>query len=235
MKQYLRLDEKYIIKTYKTKTELEVLEFLSFNSFENDDDYEPAVDSVLEECVGNYDPSFPKLKKIILLWYIRIATLGDELDISFKCKECQQQQQLTVSLSKLFKLPSKFTEDFSPEFIDSSCPSDLTKQIDDEMDIEEYEDYFKNIVDYHIIYNNNFSFNCQYCEKENYTNLLTFKNALSFLSEDNFYTLTEWIHTLMYYDNCSRSDILEMSPIQRMLEINYFKETKKKETQNENI
>ena len=89
-------------------------------------------------------------------------------------------------------------------------------------------EYFKNIVDYHIIYNNNFLFNCQYCEKENFTNLLTFKNALSFLSEDNFYTLTEWIHTLMYYDNCSRSDILEMSPVQRMLEINYFKETKKK-------
>lgn len=232
MQQYLHLDERYLIKGYKTRTELDVLEFLSFNTFEDDNDYEPAVDNVLSECVSNYNPNIPKIKKIIMLWCVRIITLGDELDITFKCKKCHRQQNLSVSLSKLLRLPSKFTEEFKPEFIDSSSTKDFTEILDNEMDIEEYENYLNNIFDFHIIYNNKFLFNCQYCNYENFTNLLTFKSALSFLSEDTFYTLTDWIHNLIYYDNCSRSDILEMTPMQRMLEINYFKETIKKESLN---
>lgn len=229
MDQYLHLDKTYKIHGYKTKTELEVLEFLAFSSFENDDDYEPAVDNILSECVGNYNPKLSKLEKVIMLWCVRMITLGDEIDITFKCKECHKQQNLTVSLSNLLKLPTKFSEELNPKFINSASNEDMTEQLDDDMDMEEYEEYLQNIIDYHIIYNNKFTFNCQYCDNENFTNLLTYKSALSFLSEDSYHSLTEWIHTLMYFSNCSRSDVLDMTPIQRMLEINYFKEVKKKE------
>ena len=66
MDQYLHLDKTYKIHGYKTKTELEVLEFLAFSSFENDDDYEPAVDNILSECVGNYNPKLSKLEKSVV-------------------------------------------------------------------------------------------------------------------------------------------------------------------------
>ena len=45
----------------------------------------------------------------------------------------------------------------------------------------------------------------------------------------NFFYLIKWINVLVYYGNFTRQDILNMSPIQRMLEINLFKKIKAKE------
>ena len=71
--------------------------------------------------------------------------------------------------------------------------------------------------------------NCSKCKTKSFDNLLTFKGCLKFISEDKFDKLVEWINVLVYYGNFTRQDILNMSPIQRMLEINLFKKIKAKE------
>lgn len=229
MKQYLHLDRDYRISGYTTETELEVLEFLSFSSFESDSEYEPMVDHVLEKCVEGYSLNIPKINKILMLWAVRMVTLGNEATISFKCQECKQRQDLTIDLQELVTFPTMFSEKIKRKIVESSSGMDLTEEINDEMEMEEYEDFLRNISNYYVLYSHKFSFKCQYCHHENFTDFISFKSALSFLSEDSYTTLSEWIHALVYYGKHSREDILKMTPIQRMLEIKYFNETMKKE------
>ncbi len=232
MKQFLHLDRDYRISGYSTGLELEILEFLSFSTFESDSEYEPMVDHVLSLCVDDYDPRVPKINKILMLWAVRIITLGNEATITFKCPFCKRHQDLTIDLQGVVTFPTMFSEKIKRRIVESSSGEDLTKDLSDEMEIEEYEEFLSEISHYYILYNHKFVFECQYCQKENFADFISFKGALSFLSEDSYTTLCEWIHTLVYYGKFSREDILRMTPVQRMLEIKFFNETMKKEALN---
>ena len=55
---------------------------------------------------------------------------------------------------------------------------------------------------------------------------------LEFISEENFGSLSKYIHLLVYYGHLTRSDILEMTPLERIFELNLLQETQKEITKN---
>ena len=97
------------------------------------------------------------------------------------------------------------------------------------MDFDLYNELISDPKKFFIVYNNKAILKCSKCHAKSFDNLLTFKGCLKFISEDKFDKLVEWINVLVYYGNFTRQDILNMSPIQRMLEINLFKKIKAKE------
>jgi len=233
MRRSIRLDKEYIVHSYLTEDELAIKEFLAFNEVD-DDDLEPFVDELLQKFVEEYDPEMDKIKKIVLLWCIRILTLGDEIEVNFKCKKCGNVQDTTISLANLLRFPEIDSDEVPTKFVDSSEPIEISDEFYDEMDIDDFEFYAKNLYSYYIVYNTKIHFNCYYCNEDHFTNLMSFKKVLQFMSEDSYETLTEWLHVLVYFGHLTRNDVLKMTPVQRMLEIKYFQETKKKELGDQN-
>ena len=85
----------------------------------------------------------------------------------------------------------------------------------------------KNIKDYLDLYNFTPKVICPYCGKEITLNISSLKTILSFVSDESFISLSKAIHTLTYFEHNGRNDILQMTPIQRILEMQNLKNTQK--------
>lgn len=232
MYRYLKLGSKtLLVKPYTTDTELKVLEVIKLNEFKHDDDYEPIVDCVLERCL-KIVPNLTKIEKIITVWYLRLITLGDEISLNTRCTNCNKAQNKIISVLDLFSEPSKYSEEIKPKLVSSLEFSDVLESlVDPELDIDCFDE--TNLLDYFFVYNNELDLNCDSCKSTIRINLLTFKECLNFLSEESLESLTTWLHILVYSDNLSRQDVLSMTPVERMLEINYFKEQNKRDNNGE--
>lgn len=218
-----------LVKPYNTELELKILETLKFNEFE-ENEFEPMVDELLEKCVKKL-PNLSKIEKILTVWYIRSITLGDEISILFKCPKCGKTQNIILNLENILSLQKNKSDFIEPKIYSDEEFNKIKKEdlLSEDLDIESFEEI--NIFDYFSIYNEKTLINCLNCDYSFYTELFTFKQCLSFLSEDSLESLTSWLHILVYSDNLTRSDVLNMTPLERMIEINYFNEQCKKENE----
>ena len=150
-----------LVKPYTTELELDVLETLKFNDFE-EEDLEPLVDYFLEKTVKKV-PNLSKLEKILTIWFIRMITIGDEISIVFKCKNCGKTQNKVINLSDFINIPTLYSEDVKPKILSENEFALLNKddELDEDMDIETYQNI--NLFDYYFIYKQKIMFNCGYC------------------------------------------------------------------------
>ena len=217
------------VQPYDTETELNVLEYLAVDDMDesdrDDDYYETLVLDFLERLTSYDVRSLSKIERILLVWKIREITIGDEVDVVYKCPGCGRVQQDSISAKDL----CQYAE--SDKFISSEDFQSLSLNPADyaDMDYDEFLNYQNNLSDYYNIYNNKIPLECKNCKHTGINNLLTYKNCMKFLSEDSFISLTEWLNVLVYYGHHIRSDVLKMTPMQRMLEIKYFKKIKDSE------
>lgn len=228
MYRSVRVGSKYwLMEPYKTSTELDILEFLTFNSYDEDNQYEAIVDDILQSHVSQYNRNIPKIDKIILLWNLRVITIGDEISLTYSCSKCGTKQTETVSIHNLILNSSESSDYLPAEFTKFKSIleyENIPENIPDNIPLTDYENIYNNILNYVNLYNNNYKVNCRYCNVGNFLNVFTYKTTLSFMSDDNFNSLTSWIHTLVFTGKNTREDVLKMSPIQRLMEIKYFKE-----------
>lgn len=227
---------KVLVDTFNTGLELEVLEEL-FCSSETEDEniFEVLVDDFLSRLTKFDISKLSKIEKIILVWKIRELTLGDDINIVYKCPSCGCPCQQTISVEDLCCTGEEVDRNtfykklISKEELERLSENDFSDIDIEDLDFDLYSELISDPKKFFIVYNNKVVLNCSKCKTKSFDNLLTFKGCLKFISEDKFDKLVEWINVLVYYGNFTRQDILNMSPIQRMLEINLFKKIKAKE------
>lgn len=218
------------VQPYNTRLELDVIETNRFSEL-NEDDCEIIVNEIISKCTNAEPSELSKYEKIAIVFFIRAITIGDELSINYTCPCCGSKNHKIVNLSDVFSEPCKFSDTIKPKFMsnDEYMNVNIESEIDSDMDIEEFENL--NLFDYYFIYNEKINLLCSKCNTESHTSIITYKQCVDFFSEETFESLTSWIHILVYSDSHSRSDVLEMTPIERMMEINYF--NKQTETEKE--
>lgn len=222
------------IKPYDTRIELCLLELLSFSDYENDDYYECIVDQILSECVQNYDNSISKIEKIITLMYVRNITVGDEFNANITCPYCKRNINKKINLDDIVMLSSEVHDDITHQFINSNTFNvNLDDYNVDDWDINEYESVSEHLTDYFTLYNPEIKVTCQ-CGKQHIVNFFQYKTILNFLSDDTFISLSSCIRVIVMQNKYSRESVLDMTPVQRLIELKYIKEQIQKE-QNEQI
>lgn len=212
-----------IMKPYTTQDELELLEFLAFNKYDNDDEYETIVDEFLSRCVKDYNRFMTKIEKIILLWNLRIISQGDEIRIVYKCPKCNNKITLRLQINDIIMNASIKSKNVKHKILsihEFKGKDELTNI--DNLDISEYDDIIDHITDYFTLYDDAIEHKCPMCGNMSKINPISYKNALSFMSDDSFASLTSYIHALVYSGNNTRQDVLSMTPVQRLMEIKYF-------------
>lgn len=232
-------DHRILISTYNTELELSVLEEMwceNADDVHHEDDYfESFADEFLQTLTDYNIKKLTKIEKVLLIWKIRSLTIGDDINIVFKCPKCSRVIQKTISVDDICAYGEyAHLNIFEKNLISKQQLEDFDINDYDfeDMDYDEYLNISENTEQYFNVYNERIELKCSKCGNTVYDNLLTYKGCLRFISEDSFLSLTEWLNVLVYYGHLTRSDILKMSPIQRMLQIKYFKSIKEQENQN---
>ena len=239
MKNIIHLNGKqYSIKPFLTKDELDVLEFLFTNDNLSYNEYVSVLDEFLEK--QNINTDIPVLEKICLLLKVREITIGNEINVKATCSKCKKPFDNKIFINKIISTAKMHDENIHAlvnlNNIDNLKLEDIApEEYIDNLDYDEYLNISANIKNYVDTYNFKYMLKCSYCSEKTEI-ILTLDKIISFISEEDFGSLSKIIHLLCYYEHLSRSDVLNMTPIQRVLELNYLQETQKNiaDTKNKN-
>ena len=229
-----------LVETYKTDLELSILEELMCSSSgkqeDNDSDYKTLVEDFLTQLTDYNIALLTKMEKILLVWKIRALTIGDDVSVVFKCPHCGRTSQTVFSVSDLCYFgPKTYLNNFEENLISERKLEEISDSIKiedlEDLDYCDYLELKRNPRDFFNVYKDRTPLICSSCKKQVFGNYLTYKQCLTYLSEDSFLSLSQWLNVLVYYGHLTRSDVLKMSPVQRMLEIKFFKDIKKKENE----
>jgi hypothetical protein len=229
MYRRVRIGDKFIyVRPYTTEIELNLLEVITFTDYKSDEDYGCIIDQVLDYCVKDYDDSISDIEKIITCLIVRDLSIGDEINIVYTCPFCGKKKSLRYLISDILMISSKTSDYIEHKFmsVDEFESYELDSSGFDDMDIDEYESVNDDVSSFFTIYNNRVNVSCD-CNGASFVNIFTFKNVLRILTEESFNSLTSWIHALVDIGHHTRGDVLRMTPVQRIMELKYFKDTHK--------
>jgi hypothetical protein len=209
------------IEPYRTYQEKDILLSSSFGITD------------LDEILKIVNFKFPDIEitddeKKVLLYKHREISLGDEIDIKFKCDECGQVND-GVLLANNFvssgirddehikKINKNFSEKNMQEYVDVDI---------DELDIEEYENLKQMIIDNQIKIDLSKSCKCLKCGSEKSFNIGESEYIIEIMSDDNLMSLYKSYNHLTFFGNYTKQDIDSMFPFERNIFIGLLNKTK---------
>lgn len=233
MKTIFKLgNNKFLLEPYKTKHELELLEYITANDLTHSEQLDTLTLFLKDHVISSIDLEDLELEeKIILFLKLRELTLGGEIKIKYSCTNCSRPQDNILEFSKIFFPRTKENyENLKINFKASSLEeveyikaTDIFNDIDD-LDYSEYKKLEEIKDEFIDIYNLNPKVKCGYCNNENTISLYDLNLILSSVSEESFFSLSKTIHVIVYFGKHTRSDVLEMTPLERVFELSIIKE-----------
>lgn len=218
--------KKFLIKPYTTKIEKDILIMSSLEIFH--------IDEVLR--ILDFDELLLKTlsenEKKVLLFKYREISLGDEIEVKFKCKHCNQitesviyandfVEESEMNDSGILKIDKMVTDENINDF--------LISEIDlNELELDVFEELKKRIEKNQSKFNFIKPCKCFSCQKENLFNLSDTKYIVEQLSDHTLYSIYKIYTNLMMFGNMTKTDIDNMYPFERTLFVGLI--TKAKES-----
>lgn len=224
----------YYIDAYNTFQELKLIEFLDLNDGLTDDDYRLCAEDFLKNiCDASVKISqISDIELILVLLKIREITIGTEVKLKLTCtnSECNKNISAKVDIADSY-INAERENHFEPcNFVSQEYINNLDESvIPEDTDWDVYEEIKDNLKSYYSIYNLDYPIICPYCRNKMVFKINSLKKALTFISEESLRSIMSVIHDLTYYGHITRSDIMQMTPLERLMEISLLKKTKEKE------
>lgn len=216
--------KKMLIKPYTSKVEKDILIMSTFEVFD--------MKEVLRilELDENIINSLTENEMKVLLYRYREASLGDEIQIKFKCKDCNKPNESAI-ITTDFIIPSKHNDDdilkIDKEVTEENLKDFLINSIElDDLDIDEYENLIIRVKENQNTFNFVKSCKCMYCKTPNFFNIGSPKYIIEQLSEHTLMTLYKTYNNMMMFGNLTKTDIDNMYPFERTIFIGLITKTK---------
>lgn len=213
-------DKSYEIKAYNTSKEKEILLMHSFGVY----DLRKILDAL--EFNGVDDLSEDEMK--VLLYRHREISIGDEIDIKFKCDECGQGNDGKICTDNLVKKSERNDPDikkimrpFREEYMQDYVNVDI-----DELDIIEYEKLKERIIANQDVISFIKTADCMKCGATKTFDIGNPKYIVEIMSEDSLMTLYKAYNFLNFFGDYTKTDIDNMYPFERNIFIGLLKKTK---------
>ena len=216
--------KKLLIKPYTSKVEKDILIMSTFEVF---DMKEVLRILELDEHLIN---SLSENEMKVLLYKYRESSLGDEIQIKFKCKECNKQNESSIITSDFIVYSKRNDEDIlkiDKEVTEENLKDFLLSNINiEDLDIDEYENLIIRVKENQ----NNFNFvkecKCMFCRTSNFFNIGSPKYIIEQLSDHTLMTLYKTYNNMMMFGNLTKTDIDNMYPFERTIFIGLITKTK---------
>ncbi len=219
-------NKQLLIEPYNTEKEKDLLIMSSFGIYE--------IDEVLR--VLGISEDIMKLlsenEKKVLLYKFREISVGDEINIKFKCSECKHPNESSIIISDLVTNPdikSKYNikqldkpvnDDNLHLFIDLSIEELM------DLDIDEYEELIEEVKSNQVTYKFTQSCTCIKCKKPNLFSIGDIKYIIESLSEDTLMSMYKTYNDMSIFGNYTKRDIDSLYPFERTILIGLINKTR---------
>ena len=213
------------VEPFRTYQEKDLLLVPSYTDIEDDSVLDIALDilkvpsKVLEQLSLD--------EKKALIYKFREVSVGETLEIKYKCQHCGTPGSSEVSISGIIHTPKKHSDKVRDLHRLPVDEVDLRHNFltDTDLDYEWYEDLLLNIKDYLTYYDFTVHPKCFACKKECTLSIKSNKFIFEMISDDSITSLYKNYHTLIYYGKWSKNDIDNLYPFERQIFIQLLNKT----------
>ena len=216
---------KILIEPYNTEKEKDLLIMSSFSIYD--------IDEILR-VLGLEQSLLAELslnEKKVLLYKFREISVGDEINIKFKCSNCKSPNESFISCSDL--LVSPVDRDSRIKIIDKEVTdenlSDFLDYTDDEidnLDLDEHERLLQKVKDNQVKYNFVKKCKCIKCKIDNNFSIGDVKYIIESLSEDTLMSMYRTYNDMCMFGNYNKRDIDSLYPFERTILIGLINKTR---------
>ena len=212
--------KKFLLEPYRTYQEKDILLSASFDIKD--------FDSVLKILNFRTDEIIDDNEKRVILYKYREISIGDEVDIKFKCDKCSQAQDSTLSIAD-FIIPSERSDDdvkkLNKEVNDNTLQEFVQINVDD-LDIENYEDLKERVKKNQIEFNFIKEAKCIKCGSYKKFDMSSASYIIEIMSDDSLMTLYKIYNHLIFFGQYTKQDIDSMYPFERSIFVGLLNKTK---------
>ena len=212
--------KEFLIKPYKTWQEKDVLLASSFGVTD--------LTKILDILHFKTDEVLTEEEKKVLLYKHREISLGDEVDIKFKCDKCGQGNDGIIEASNFVVEPKRFDDDIKQLEL-TVTKENMFKFVTfdpDELDIDEYENLINRIKENQTHFDFIKSVPCLKCGTKKQFDMSSPEYIIEIMSEDNLMTLYKAYNYLIFFGKYSKEGIDSMYPFERSIFVGLLNKTK---------
>lgn len=217
--------KRILIQPYNTEKEKDLLIMSSFEVYE--------LDEILRvlEVDSDIIQNLSENEKKILLYKFREISVGDEINVKYKCTSCKSPNDAVLSCSDLVEAPEKLNPEIKIldiEVNDSTIYDFLYKSKDeiDDLDIDEYEKLIELVKLNQVKYNFVKKCTCIKCKTENSFYIGDIKYIIESLSEDTLMSIYRTYNDMCMFGNYNKRDIDSLYPFERTILIGLINKTR---------
>ena len=212
--------KRFLLEPYRTHQEKDILLASSFGV----NDY----DRIFEILGFKTSEVLTDDEKKAILYKYREISLGDEVDVKFKCDKCGQGGDGTLQASEFAK-PGKLNDPDVKKLNIPVLDSTLRMFVDfdvDDLDITEFESLKKRVQDNQVSFDFIRSVKCMKCGTPKKFDLSSLEYIIEIMSDDTLMTMYKSYNFLIYFGHYSKEGIDSMYPFERSIFIGLLNKTK---------
>lgn len=205
-------EREFLLEPYTTAQEKEILLLSSFNI----ESFERVFEVLNFDCPGDLSDN----EKKVILYQLRAISLGDEIDIKYKCDNCHQVNEPVIEANEFVETASRNDNDvlkLNKIITDDNLNSFVALSDDelDELDILDFEKLKERVKENQLKFNFNKTTKCMKCGNLKTFDMSDLKYILEIMSDDSLMTLYTSYNYLTYFGNYTKEDIDKMYPFER--------------------
>lgn len=209
---------------YTTEQEKDILLYTSLN-----EDY--TFDNILEALQNNIEGDVTNLtdnEKIVLLFSLRSISIGEEIELKFKCNSCKTPNIQVINVSDLIQ-DNVITKDYIHNAFEELTEDNLHKFVDlalDDLELDDYEEVYEEVKKSVVAFNLTHKKYCHKCRTEHLFNIKNKKYVVENLSEDSLMSLFQTTADLVFFGKYTKEAVDKMIPFERSIYIGILNKTR---------
>ena len=175
--------------------------------------------------------SLTENEKKVLLYKFREISIGDEINVRYKCTECNSPNETSLSCSNLIE--ESVSNNPEIKILDIPVSDEtiydflyISREEIDNMDIDEYERLIEEVKNNQVKYNFVKKCNCIKCKAENLFYIGDVKYIIESLSEDTLMSIYRTYNDMCMFGNYNKRDIDSLYPFERTILIGLINKTR---------
>jgi hypothetical protein len=196
----------------------------------------PSIDEVFFIFRNNIDvikgsKNFSFFEKIMILYELRAISVGEELEIKFKCTKCEKPNDGVIIVKNNVINPEKpiitqktingikFEDNYNGKTKTFEDIQSYTKFDLEDLDVDEFEKIEKAIKKHVVKYNFEKEVKCFYCQHINKVDIGDEKFVYGSLSEDTIASFYTNVSDIVNNGGYTKEDVMKMLPLERSIYI----------------
>lgn len=217
--------KRILIEPYNTEKEKDLLIMSSFEIYN--------LDEILR-VLGikkKIRESLSENEKKVLLYKFREISVGDEINVKFKCKDCRYPNEVGLLCTDLIEKPEYIDPNIKmidKELTDDNISDFVNMSIEDidNLDLDEYEKLMQRIKNNQVTFNFVKQSKCLKCGTSNSFYIGDIKYIIESLSEDTLMSIYRTYNDMCMFGNYNKKDIDSLYPFERTILIGLINKTR---------